>query len=93
MKLKLEDITQEKILEIIQENISKNKEFVITPLNILKSEGFPIVDQTFILNNKIDIHKIKRLLVGLEKDGLLKRRISKQDFLGIKETAYNFVEK
>lgn len=93
MKLKLEDIPQEKVLEIIQKNISKNNDFIISPLNILKSEGFPIVDQTFVLNSKEGIRKIKRHLVVLEKEGWLIKRKSKQDFKGIKETAYNYIEK
>ena len=81
------------VFEVIQQNVSKRNEFVITPLNILKSEGFPIADQSFVLNNKVSIQKIKSLLVSLEKEGLLKKRKAKQDFKGIKETAYDFVAK
>lgn len=81
------------VFEVIQQNVSKRNEFVITPLNILKSEGFPIADQSFVLNNKVGIQKIKSLLVSLEKEGLLKKRKSKQDFKGIKETAYDIVAK
>ena len=90
---KFEEITEKEILGVIQQNISKKKEFVITPLNILTSKGYPIGDQTFLLHNKVIIQKIKRLLVNLEKDGWLTKRKSKQDYKGIKETAYDFPEK
>jgi hypothetical protein len=81
------------VFEVIQQNVAKRNEFVITPLNILKLEGFPISDQNFVLNNKVGVQKIKSLLVSLEKEGWLTKRKSKQDFKGIKETAFNFVEK
>jgi hypothetical protein len=56
----------------------------------LKSKGYPIGDQTFLLDNKVVIQKIKRLLVNLEKEGWLKKRKAKQDYKGIKERAYDF---
>jgi hypothetical protein len=62
-------------------------------LNILKSEGFPIGNQNFVLNNKVNIQKIKNLLVSLENKDWLTKRKSKQDFKGIKETAYNLIYK
>ena len=89
----MKKISEIKALEVIQQNVSMRDNFVITPLNILKSEGFPIGDQNFVLNNKDEIQKIKTLLVTLENEGLLAKRKSKQDYKGIKETAYNFVVK
>jgi hypothetical protein len=89
----LKAIEEINVFEVIQQNVCKRNEFVITPLNILISEGFPIADQSFVLNNKVGIQKIKSLLVSLEKEGWLTKRKSKQDFKGIKETAYNFVVK
>lgn len=90
MQLKPEDITEDKILEIIRKNVSKRKDFVITPLNILRSEGLPTRDQTFVLNYKHQLHIIKRLLVILEKKGWLIKREAKQGFLGMRETAYSY---
>lgn len=89
----MKTIDEINILDVIQQNVSKRNEIVFTPLNILKSEGFPISVQSFVLNNKVGIQKIKSVLIALEKEGLLKKRKSKHDFKGIKETAYDFITK
>ena len=88
----IEEINEPLILGII--NIaSLKKEFVITPLSILRASGFPISNQTEVLNNKAKTRKIKRILVDLKNKQIITKRKSKHDYLGIKETAYNFIEK
>jgi len=54
-----------------------------------------VVFQPLIKPNYLKINpkkeKIKRILIELEIKGIIKQRKSKQDFLGIKETAYNLI--
>jgi len=90
--LSLEEINEPLILELIK-LISEKREFVITPLNILGISGFPIANQTVLLNNKAKTKKIKRILMELKYKGIIEQRKSKQDYRGIKETAYNLIKK
>ncbi|WP_299229675.1 hypothetical protein [uncultured Psychroserpens sp.] len=93
---KLYDLTIEEINELlilgIIKSISEKREFVITPLSILGASGFPIANQTEVLNNKAKTKKIKQILIDLKDKGLIEQRKSKQDYLGIKETAYNLLK-
>ncbi|PIF47169.1 hypothetical protein CLU96_4217 [Chryseobacterium sp. 52] len=54
--------------------------------------GFPVAEHKFILENKTIIFKIKQILIELEKDGILAKRKSKQDFKGIKEIGYDYIQ-
>ncbi|RSK41301.1 hypothetical protein [Mangrovimonas spongiae] len=86
----LEEINETLILGIIK-SISEKRKFVITPLNIMGESGFPIADQTEVLKNKAKRIKIKRILADLNTQGIIEKRVSKQDYLGMKETAYNLI--
>ncbi len=88
--LSLLEINELLILEIIK-SISAKREFVITPLSILGASGFPIANQTEVLNNKAKTRKIKQILIDLKDKGIIEQRKSKQDYLGIKEAAYNLI--
>lgn len=90
-KILLEDISKSFVLALLSQD--KSKSFVITPISILKKIGFPVSDQNFILENKSVINKIKVLLKELEVEGILSKRLSKQDFKGIKETGYDLIMK
>jgi len=89
--LSVEQINESVILGII-ELITNKREFVITPLRILGVSGFPIANQTEVLNNKAKTKKIRQILIDLKDKGIIKQRKSKQDHLGIKETAYNLIK-
>ena len=88
----IEDIDSDLILKIIEKACQK-KEFIVTPLKILGVTGFPTQEQKLVLSNKDKIKKIKEILVGLESQGILEKRKSKQDHLGIKEVGYNYLGK
>ena len=90
--LSLSEIDEVLILEIV-ESVSSKREFVITPLSILGVSGFPIADQTEVLKNKPKIKKIKNILASLKTQGIVRQRKSKQDYKGIKETAYELIIK
>ena len=90
-ELDFKKITETEVLEIIVENTKKRK-FVITPLSILGLTGFPIAEQSKVLNNKDIIQKLKQILEDLETKKKLLRRKSKQGFKGIMEVGYDYVE-
>ena len=58
----------------------------------MKLNGAPVSDQTWLLNQKPRIKRLKKLLIELMENGLLNKRKSKQDFLGIKEIGYDIVQ-
>lgn len=89
--LEYTDIDSKLILSIILAT-SKRKKIVVTPLSVLGVTGFPISDQTVVLKNKKKIRLIKDILSELEQSGYLKRRSSRQDFLGRKEVAYDLMD-
>ncbi len=88
--LTIEQINEGVVLTIIERAIQK-RTFVITPLSIMGATGFPIQDQKEVLNNKRKVAKIKDILIDLSQKGILARRKSKQDFLGLKEVGYNYM--
>ncbi|MCL6273294.1 hypothetical protein M3P19_04695 [Muricauda sp. 2012CJ35-5] len=87
----LEEINEVLILKIIK-SVTDNKELVITPLSVLGVTGFPIANQTEVLGNKPKIKKIKNILINLKNQGIIQQRKSKQDYKGIKETAYDLIK-
>lgn len=90
--MNLEKINKAKIIEVLKIQQAKRKS-VVTPSNILKNLGFPIVSHSFIIDNKSVLFDLKQILKQLEEEGLLIKRESKQDFLGIKEIGYDYVPK
>lgn len=87
--MKLQDLDKSKIIELLKEKQAKKK-FVVTPITILKDLGYPVSKNLFILENKVIIANLKQIFKELEKDGLLIKRESKQDFKGIKEIGYDY---
>ncbi|MGE6394204.1 hypothetical protein [Chryseobacterium scophthalmum] len=53
--------------------------------------GFPIVSHSFIIQNKSLLSNLKQILKELEEEGVLTKRESQQDFLGIKEVGYDYI--
>ncbi len=86
------ELTIDLLEQLIIELKTSEKRIVITPINLMKLNGAPVSDQTWLLNQKPRIKKIKKLLVVLNENGILEERKSKQDFLGIKEVGYNITE-
>ncbi|MFD2566897.1 hypothetical protein [Pseudotenacibaculum haliotis] len=86
------ELTVELLAQLINELKTTNKKIVITPINLMKLNGAPVSDQSWLLNQKPRIKKLKKLLAELKENGILSERRSKQDFLGVKETGYNIVE-
>ncbi len=78
--------------KLIIELKNSDKKIVITPINLMRLNGAPVSDQTWLLNQKPRIKKLKKLLIELKENGMLNERKSKQDFLGIKEVGYDIVE-
>ncbi|SNR14718.1 hypothetical protein [Tenacibaculum jejuense] len=91
-RLNPKELTIELLEKLIIELKNSDKKIVITPINLMKLNGAPVSDQTWLLNQKPRIKKLKKLLFELKENGLLKERKSKQDFLGIKEVGYDIVE-
>lgn len=85
-------LTIELLEHLIIELKTSNKKMVITPINLMKLNGAPVSDQTWLLNQKPRINKLKALLKELKEKGRLRERKSKQDFRGIKEIGYDIVE-
>ncbi len=90
--MNLEELNKTKIIEILKIQQARRK-YVITPMSILKNLGFPIVEHSFIIKNKSVLSNLKQILKELEQEGILEKRLSKQDFIGTKETGYNFILK
>ncbi len=86
------ELTIELLEKLIIEIKNSDKKIVITPINLMKLNGAPVSDQTWLLSQKPRIKKLKKLLIELKENGLLNERKSKQDFLGIKEVGYDIVE-
>ena len=82
----------ELVLELINALKNSNKKIVITPINLMKLNGAPVPDQAWLLSQKPRIKVLKKLLGELEENGILIKRKSKQDFLGIKETGYDITK-
>ncbi len=91
-RLDPKELTLELLKKLIIELKDSDKNIVITPINLMKLNGAPVSDQTWLLNQKPRIKKLKKLLVELKENGILTERKSKQDFLGIKEVGYDIVE-
>jgi len=86
----IEELNKAKIIEVLKIHQAKRK-FVVTPSNILKNLGFPIASHSFIIQNKSLLSSLKQILKELEKEGVLIKRKSKQDFFGIKEVGYDYI--
>lgn len=91
-RIKPEDLTIEILIELIEELKRSNKEIVVTPINLMKLNGAPVSDQTWLLNQKSRIKKLKKFLIELKENGVLSERKLKQDFKGIKETGYDIIK-
>ena len=91
-KVPLNTLNLDLVLLLIHEIKADGRNRVITPIHLMQINGAPVADQTWLLSQKPRIKKLKQILVELESLGLLERRKSKQDFLGIKEIGYNIVE-
>ena len=86
------ELTVELLEQLIIEIKTSYKQIVITPINLMKLNGAPVSDQTWLLNQKPRIQKLKKLLIELRDNGLLKERTAKQDFRGIKEVGYDIAK-
>jgi hypothetical protein len=86
----VEELDKAKIIEILKIQQAKRK-YVITPISILKNLGFPIIEHSFFIKNKSVLLNLKQILKELRQDGILIKRISKQDFLGTKEIGYDYM--
>ncbi len=91
-RINLEELTVELLEELINTIKVSNKKIVITPINLMQLNGAPVSDQTWLLNQKSRVEKLKKLLVELNENGILIERKSKQVFRGIKEVGYNIKE-
>ncbi len=85
--LSLDQIKENWLIDFIETEF-KNKDSIITPLIIFEKIGIPIKNQTKQLEKKKYSLKIKDLLKQLESNGLLERKKSLHDAVGIKEVAY-----
>lgn len=88
--MNVEELDKAKIIEILKIQQAKRK-YVITPISILKNLGFPIIEHSFFIKNKSVLLNLKQILKELRQDGILIKRISKQDFLGTKEIGYDYM--
>lgn len=86
------ELTIELLTKLIDELKTANKEIIITPINLMRLNGAPVSDQTWLLNQKLRSKKLKRLLIQLKENRILEERKSKQDFKGIKETGYDIIK-
>ena len=86
------ELSTELISELISALKKSDKRIVITPINLMKLNGAPVSDQTWLLSQKPRIKVLKKILNGLEESGILTERKSKQGFLGIKEIGYDIIE-
>lgn len=91
-RIKPQELTIELLEQLVNEIKTANKKIVITPINLMKLNGAPVSDQTWLLNQKPRIKKLKKLLIELKESGILAERKSKQGFLGIKEVGYDITE-
>lgn len=89
LRTDIKDIDLKLVIRIIKMAKTK-RNFVITPINILRITGFPTSNQEIILNNRKKIKKIKQILAELSDLGMISERKSMQDHLGIKEKAYDY---
>lgn len=83
------ELTIELLEKLITEIKVSNKKIVVTPINLMQLNGAPVSDQTWLLNQKPRVKKLKKLLVELKEKGILIERKSKQDFRGVKEIGYD----
>ena len=86
------ELTIQLLEKLIIELKNSDKKIIITPINLMKLNGAPVSDQTWLLNQKPRIKKLKKLLIDLKENGLLNERKSRQDFLGIKEVGYDIMK-
>ena len=91
-KIDHKEISTELLSELINELKKSDKKIVITPINLMKLNGAPVSDQTWLLSQKPRIKVLKKLLTEFEESGILTQRKSKQGFLGIKEIGYDIAE-
>jgi hypothetical protein len=71
--LNLEEINSD-LIKIIINSMNLKKDMVITPSSILGATGFPISDQTVMLNSKRKVRKIKQILSDLENSGFFNKK-------------------
>ncbi|MFK7748023.1 MAG: hypothetical protein AB8B65_06520 [Kordia sp.] len=91
-RIEHEELSVELLSELINALKKSDKRIVITPINLMKLNGAPVSDLTWLLSQKPRIKVLKKLLRELEKNGIIIERKSKQDFLGIKEIGYDIFE-
>lgn len=87
--INLDEVTIELLEEMINSIKTNHNKIVITPINLMKLNASPVRDVNWISSQKRRRMKIKSLLVQLEAKGVIEKRKSKQDFLGLKEVGYN----
>lgn len=85
------ELSIELLFEFINELKKANKKIVVTPINLMRLNGAPVSDQTWLLNQKSRIKTLKKLLIELNENGILRERKLKQDFLGVKEIGYDII--
>lgn len=91
--MKLENhLEKDGIHNFIKQQLEK-RQFVITPISILKKMGLPVSSHSFILENKNLILKLKLILHELYDDGILSKRQIKQGYKGLKEIGYDYIFK
>ncbi|WP_193786903.1 hypothetical protein [Lacinutrix algicola] len=86
------ELATELVSKLINALKKSDKRIVITPINLMKLNGAPVSDQTWLLSQKPRIKVLKKILSELGESGILTERKSKQGFLGIKEIGYDIVE-
>jgi len=92
-RIEPKEITIELLKKMLDVISIKKKQIVITPINLMKLNGAPVSNQFWMLNQKLRIKKIKKLLIQLQKEGILEKRALKQEFKGIREVGYNIIRK
>lgn len=80
------------VLRVEQNKKMEQSKIVITPARLMKLNGAPVSDRTWLRTQALRMDKIAQLLAQLEEHGTLKKRKSKPFIAGIEEVAYELAE-
>ena len=80
------------VLRVEQNKKMEQSKIVITPARLMKLNGAPVSDRTWLRTQALRMDKIAQLLAQLEERGILKKRTSKPLVPGIEEVAYELTD-
>lgn len=77
-RINLDELTMDLLVKLISEIKETNRKMVITPISLMKLNGAPVADQTWLQTQKIRIERLAKLLSELKGNGVLHERKSTQ---------------